>query len=84
MVSHNLNFLSRVYPCYRLLPFAVPAATEFLGAHMSLMFQPKDMGGADGTIRLLGYKLQERRDQFFVVIFYILFDIKYLILCRMC
>ena len=31
---------------------------------MSLMFQPKDMGGADGTIRLLGYKLQERRDQF--------------------
>ena len=51
-----------------LLPCAIPAASEFLAVYMSLMFQPKEMGGADGMIRLLGYKIQEGRDQFAVEI----------------
>ncbi|KAF8490741.1 hypothetical protein JB92DRAFT_3007752 [Gautieria morchelliformis] len=59
--------LSRVHHSTGLHHGPSPHTSQYAAAHTSLVFHPNEMlyavGVADGTIRLLGCKLQERREQ---------------------
>ena len=61
------SFLSRVHHTTGLPHAPSLHTSQFPAAYTSLAFHPNEMlyavGGADGTIRLLGCKLEEGREQ---------------------